>query len=94
MKTLMLYWDGSDDLTPKFIELDGDYSRLNNIYINGYLDMDDDNPAGRAKRDHHQSLQDELSNLVLDARTGRIKLPILNQPTKDWDFFIHCGFLP
>jgi hypothetical protein len=84
MKTLMLYQQenlSGDDLSPKFLELEGDYRHLNDVYINTYHEDE-------VKREEHQDKEIELMALL---PTGT---KFLSEPTKDWDFFIHCGFLP
>jgi hypothetical protein len=67
-----------DFFKPQWFELEGDYSHLNNIYING----EDD-----------QTKIDELCDLVYD-KEGKHKIQFISGPTKDWDFFVECGFIP
>lgn len=87
MKTLML-WQcevlSGDEMAPKFLELEGDFSCYDNVYINA-----------DSKTIAEQDLQDELCSYIF-TKEGKYKpgLTFLREPTKDWDIFIHCGFLP
>lgn len=62
-----------------FFEFDRDLSHLNNAYINSV--------------NTPEALENELQELVYD-EGGRVQLPKLDQPTRDWDVFIRCGMLP
>jgi len=80
MKTCFC-WDTCGERTPLFFELEGDYRHFNGIYIKG-----DEKSEARA---------DELAELVLDKNTGEMKLPVFGMPpSRDWDYFITCGFIP
>ena len=64
-----------------FFVLEGDHSGFDGIYINAIqrgADLD----------------ADELNDLVYD-ESGRYHKHIekLEQPTKDWDFFVRCGIM-
>lgn len=63
---------------PCFFELKGDYSRFNGIYINN---------------DTHLKLENELNSIIFDEITGSFKLDLLEKPTRDWNYFVKCGFL-
>lgn len=60
-----------------FFVLEGDYRYLNNIYINASGDKEK---------------AEELNSLVY-TNEGLVKVDELDEPTKDWDYFIKCGFL-
>lgn len=60
-----------------FFELEGDHRKLNAVYINQGVD------------EYHEEL---LSNIVYDI-DGKVKVTQLDKPTKDWDYFITCGFI-
>ena len=77
MKTLFLF-DQCGEEEPKFFELEGDFSHLNQVYVNS-LDK--------------QSEQEELTN-ILYTEAGHIRQKLFLQPTRDWDFFVLVGFLP
>lgn len=79
MKTLVLYDPCGDGTKPFFFELEGDQRRFADFYINA----DDD-----------EDLAEELTNILFDAESGLLKVKKLNEPTKDWDFFITVGFVP
>ena len=84
-KTLFLYQD--DYFKPQWFELEGDYSHFSKIYINECCPEDVDPAVWERK-------QDELSKLLLHEDTGLARYENLGCPTKDWDFFVECGFLP
>lgn len=77
MKTLFLFIQSSCIEDTFFFELDGDYSHLYSTYIN--------------ECDNKDNI-DELSSLVYDEK-GKIKVHKLQFPTKDYNFFVKCGFL-
>ena len=77
IKTLFLYEDTADSSC--FFELEGDYSHLNNVYING--------------TDSTDAQQAELTELLLKDEKPYFKLPKLDAPTRDWAHFVKCGFL-
>lgn len=60
-----------------FMVFEGDYSHLAGVYINSGALPDE---------------EEELSALVYDDN-GRFKIPLIEAPTKDWDYFIKCGLL-
>lgn len=60
-----------------FFVLEGDYRHLNNVYIN----------AG-----HNEEKAAELNALVYTSE-GVVKVDELDEPIKDWDYFIKCGFI-
>lgn len=76
-KTLFLFCE-NNYTKPFFIELHGNYSHLNDVFINDY---------GCKK-----ILRDELDMLLYDSR-GNIKNEItkLYEPTFDWKYFCNCG---
>lgn len=81
MKTLMLFQEiPPNELSPKFLLVDGDYSRFNGIYING--------ATNNAKT---QALQDELTKFIY-GEDGKQITNFTRVPAKKWDRFIHCGF--
>jgi hypothetical protein len=86
VKTLFLY---EAELGSKFFELDGDYSHLHEVFINGVPpkdDMDDE---------EFYALIDELSALVYDKDNEHKFKPMeLAEPTRDWTHFVKCGCLP
>jgi hypothetical protein len=59
-----------------FYEAAGDLRHLNGVIINGGTD---------------EELHDELDTLLYD-EDGEEKIEKLKSPTKDWDFYISCGF--
>lgn len=79
MKTCFC-WDTVGEEQPQFFELEGDYTHLNDVYIN--------NTASA------ENLKDELNKLVYDQETGDYIVDMQSQPSKDWDVFITCGFMP
>lgn len=85
MKTLLLFQIIGEHHYPLFLELDGDYSRFNKVFINEHIDLDDDS-------DLIYTLQKELCDLIYD-ENGNYKVTFTDSPTKDWDVFVSCGFL-
>jgi hypothetical protein len=99
-KTLFLYEVLPDESF--FFELEGDYSHLQGVYINAVHPKD-------TTREKWEALQDELSNLIYrtseeakaiekanpKASTHEIyqKNQKIDKPTKDWDYFVKCGFI-
>lgn len=75
MKTLFLFEEVPEE--SYFFELEGDYSNLNDIYINSSSDK--------------EKVQ-LLSELVFTS-DGIIKINKMKEPTKDWDIFIKCGLI-
>lgn len=72
------FGDGSDF----FFEKEGDYSHLDGVYITC-----DCNP----------DLIQELQNLVFEPNDPYGYYPIVDKlyiPTKDWTFYVKCGFIP
>jgi len=85
-KTLFLF--KADYFKPEWFELEGDYSHLNKVYLNAVRPEDAD-PADWKRK------QEELSNLLYGADAyEKLKVTFIAQPTKDWDYFVECGFLP
>lgn len=78
IKTLFLFEDTGSDSS--FFELEGDYRHLNNVYINAG-DADD------------ADKEDELDKLVYKRLTGRFMPDKLLEPTRDWTYFVKCGFI-
>jgi hypothetical protein len=76
MKTLVAYNDFEN--MARFFELEGDYSRLDDTIINDVLSP--------------ENLKEELYSLIYDDNGNEKKIEWLKQPTKDWDFFVSCGF--
>lgn len=76
MKTLMMF-DVAYSEKVVFFELIGDFTHLNDVYIEG---------------SSSKKLQEELLDLVYDEE-GVLKLEELEVPTKDWSIFIKCGYL-
>lgn len=83
MKTLFCFIDESV-MTPDFFELEGNYSHLNGVFING----------------DHSELWDELTQILNtpyewghDCEPFPQEIKILKEPTKDWDHFVVCGFI-
>lgn len=78
-KTLFLF-----DVVPEdsfFFELEGDHSGFEGIYINA-IQRGSDLDA------------DDLNDLVYDeSGLYRKEIVRLEQPTKDWDFFVRCGIM-
>lgn len=96
-KTLFLFQE--QYMTPKFFELEGNYTRLHKIYINGFAEIPqypEVSADERAQIDaEYTKCLDELCDLVYD-NEGSYKVKFLepNQPTKDWDYYVECGFIP
>lgn len=80
MKTLALFVDTGSPDEPIFFELDGDYQRFHNCFINKVPESPEE-----------EKFTAEMQDLIYDAN-GNFLLPVLKAPTLDWDFFIVCGF--
>lgn len=86
-------------MKPQFFELEGDYSHLHGVYINGepehktYPDVSADEHA-RLVSDHE--IKVDILNDMIYHQDGTHKVKFLepNQPTKDWDHYVECGFIP
>ncbi len=95
MKTLFLFQD--DFMKPQWFELEGDYSRLHKTYINGDPEVQTYPEVSADERVHLQSEYEakieELNSLVYDV-DEKYKIKFIDGPTKDWDFFVECGFVP
>jgi hypothetical protein len=81
MKTLILWQDrvfDGEDLTPQFLQVEGDLSKFNGIYINS---------------GDNESLEEELLDFMYKGEAGLYRYDFSPVPTKDWGIFIHCGFL-
>ena len=93
-KTLFLYQ--SFDNSPLFFELEGDYSHLHKVYINGcHPDedkLDADDPKLVQLKEEYKNLADELDQLAYTS-DGKLKITFIDKPTKDWDHFVECGYL-
>ena len=97
MKTLFLFQE--EFMTPKFFELDGDYSHLHKTYINSgisetYPEISADEHDRRIAE--YERKTDELTALIYEPESGRHKdsIKFLDSPTKDWDYYVECGFIP
>lgn len=75
MKTLFLFIKDYNTEESFFFTLEGDYSRLNNVFIDCFVLTEK---------------WRELENIVFN-EDNTIKVDKLEQPTKDWDFFVKCG---
>lgn len=85
--TLFLFNDFLDD--PWFFQLEGDFSRFNNVIANAT------NPADmNLTVEEFDALCDELEELVYDKEKGTPKVKMMSRPTKDWTHFVYCGFAP
>jgi len=104
-KTLFLYQE--NEFEPKWFELEGDYSHLHKTYINSsyngpeYPKISADEHASEIAK--FERKQEELSSLIYDPTDdpingfqpqGRLRVTFIDKPTKDWDYFVECGFLP
>lgn len=77
----MLWREINDgNIQPMFLELEGDYSRFDNVYVNAFVE------------DIEEKLQDEL-NTFMYGTEGIMKYKFSAAPTKDWDIFIQCGII-
>lgn len=76
MKTLMLY--EPNGCGTFYVELEGDYSRLNNIYLG-------DNEITDLHRELENIIWDD-SEEILDIKVKKLQIP-----TKDWDIYVRCG---
>jgi len=94
-KTLFLFQEAY--FVPKFFELEGDYSHLHRTYINGCHPDEDklalDDPKLVQLQEEYAGLCDELNELVY-TEDGKLKVTFLDKPTKDWDHYVECGFIP
>jgi len=93
-KTLIAY--NTLEETVKFFEIEGDYRHLDGVIIGacapGTAKLDWDSLECEQLQAAYEKLGDELVKLLcLEDGTGR---PRLKEPTKDWDYFIQCGFEP
>lgn len=96
-KTLIAYNTFSEDV--KFYEVEGDYRHLNDVVVGacapGTKGLAWDSPECEQLQSAYEKLGDELIKLLLNADgTNRTDRPALSAPTKDWDYFIQCGFAP
>ena len=87
-KTLFLFQENY--MEPKWLELEGDYSHLNQVYINN--SPDDVSQVGTLNAYYKKC--DELTDLIYHKDSGKHKVTFIDKPTKDWDYFVECGFLP
>jgi hypothetical protein len=79
MKTLFNFIiSGPGGVRSFFFELDGDYRHLGDVYINRFEDDDK---------------QDELDSIVYFPKSYEVKVNKLEEPTKDWDYFVKCGLV-
>ena len=89
MKTLFMMEDFATELgateSPFFFELDGDYEHLDGIAVNADYEKEDDEEM----REFLLDCEIELAEILLN------ESPVmLEQPTKDWDFFVRVAFFP
>ena len=77
MKTCFCFNDTSD-LRVFFFVLEGDYSDLDDTFINA--------------DDCDETRQNQLNNLVYN-EDGTYKVDRFIFPPKEYDYFIHCGFV-
>jgi len=89
MKTIMIY-DQLMEQPIKFLVLDGDYSRLNGIYINQWYDDEE--------KETKEALMDELSDLIYNRETGQEHIEFLDSfpvyAVESDTIVIVAGFLP
>ena len=85
MKTLFLFEELPEQSF--FFVLEGNYSRFNEIYING------SGPKGKAAQEAYEKLTNELNALVYDPNDGRVRVAKLDSPTMDWSHFVKCGMI-
>jgi hypothetical protein len=90
-KTLFLF---EDEAGAHLFEIDGDHSRFHDVYINAEV------PEGDARDEEtYEALQQELCDLIYydedseGGEAGELKPDEIEAPTKDWDFFVRCGFI-
>jgi hypothetical protein len=74
----LFYFDGFGEYDSGFFELEGDYSHLDGTVMNETEDQDK---------------QKELSKILYDDE-GNDQQELQHAPTKDWDFYVYCGFMP
>jgi hypothetical protein len=88
MKTLMLFerfgWGDT-----QFLELEGDFHHLDGVFINA---LPPKNFKGGKRK--YEKLCEELYALLYTEDHGERSLPWRSSPTKDWDVFIRCRFVP
>lgn len=90
MKTILIY--DQLDAGLKFFVIEGDYSRLNNVYINGIIE------GTKKAQKANEKLQDELEKLIYGGG-GEILLPHTSDFPVDVlkredAIVIKAGFLP
>ena len=89
-KTVIIYDQLDADL--KFFVLDGDYRHLNKVYVNQSVE------GTKKVQKAAEKLQDELTNLVYDPKTGATILPVLTEfpiaEVQNGADVIVAGFLP
>lgn len=61
-----------------FCEIEGDLRHFDKVYVNG--------------KNASMDLQNELINFMYNSKS-EFKFSKLDLPTRDWDFFIKCGFI-
>jgi hypothetical protein len=88
MKTLLLFERFGEGDT-QFLVLEGDHRDLDGILLNGGAPKDF---KGGHKR--YEKLCNKLMGIVYMEDGQERSLEWLKEPTKDWDFFVHCGFIP
>jgi hypothetical protein len=79
MKTLVMFEEVGNQVF--FFELNGDQTRFHEVFIGDH----DTNT---------QKLQKELESIVYKPKSGEYLVKKLSEPTRDWDFFVHAGYLP
>lgn len=90
MKTLLMWQEVNDgELTPKFLDLTGDFSRFHNVFVNQWTDKDE---IGVDEHKRIENLQQELNDFMYDLE-GKPRHKFLSEPTRDWSIFVHCGFI-
>ena len=87
-KTLFLF-EQPPDQDSFFFEREGDYSRFNDIYVNTVP------PKAKAERARVEALQKELNDFIFDAKGQFLVTDAekLAEPSKDWTWFVKCGFV-
>lgn len=63
------------DEDARFFEFEGDLSHFNGVFIGSSQDIE----------------TEEALDVLLFNSDGSWKVTPLEQPTKDWDVFVHCG---
>jgi hypothetical protein len=74
----LMLWNTFDSETC-FFAIVGDLRKFHEVFINS-SDTDDE-------------LVEELNALIFDD-DGKYLHDVLKEPTKDWSFFVHSGFIP